>query len=320
MQPSQSVADFSRPREKVTQEAFGAAKSARVRTASTWRVLRGWCTATLLAGCGGGAPLLHPVHPLPPDQVSFGAGVSHTVVLGEADEQLANAKSASASGGAASPEGQDAILTGALAESMTSPGIAPWVGARAGLGYNTEAGLTYTGRSARLDARHVFIDESLALSVGLGASGRLAPRGSDGGSVPGVDTSAVTGFGIDLPVLVGYRSPGQLLSVYGGVRAHFDRAFGDVPIRLFADPTEERVGDLDAIRVGGSGLVGMLIGVEPIWIALEASVGVFHGDGFLRYPSSGPGQPGQPGQPGRRVDTSWTAPIVSPAGALLTRF
>jgi hypothetical protein len=252
--------------------------------------------------------------------VSFGAGVSHNVVLGEAESQLADAKSASATGSATTPAGTDAILTGALAEAMTSPGLAPWVGARAGLGYDTDAGLTYTGRSARLDARHAFVDDSLALSVGLGASGRLAARDSEGGAagtVPGIDTSLVTGFGFDLPVLVGYRSPGQLLSVYAGLRAHFDRAFGDVPMRIFADPAEERVGDLDAARFGGSGLVGMVIGVEPIWVALEASVGLFHGDGFLRYP---PSSAAGGGQSGGRTNATWTAPSLSPAGALMTRF
>ncbi len=214
-------------------------------------------------------------------------------------------------------------MTGALAESMTSPGLAPWVGARAGLGYDSDAGLTYTGRSARVDARHAFVDGPLALSVGLGLSRRFfrtSQEGEEGsGSVPGVDTSEVTGVGVDLPVIVGYRSPGGLISVYGGLRGHFEQGSGDVPLQIFADPSEVRIGELSATRFGGSGLVGMMIGVAPIWVALEASVGLFHGEGSVKIPGA-PAAAGQPQAASRAANAEWTAPIVSPAGALITRF
>ena len=56
-------------------------------------------------------------------------------------------------------------------DALLGPGISPWVSARVGLPHANEAGLTYTGRSLRLDGRHAFsLGGAWALSLGLGAS------------------------------------------------------------------------------------------------------------------------------------------------------
>ncbi|MEZ4226886.1 MAG: hypothetical protein R3B13_38450 [Polyangiaceae bacterium] len=282
----------------------------------TLDAIRSVALALLAGGCGGGAPLLHPAHPLAPDNVSLGAGVSHNVVMGEAESQLEKAK-LEANSSTSTPGRQDRVLTGALAETMTGPGLAPWVGARAGIGYDSDAGLTYTGRGARVDARHAFVDGALALSVGLGIHRRFERTGGEGeegsGTVPGVDTSDVSGAGGDLPVIVGYRSQGGLIAVYGGVRGHFEYMTGKVVLPDFNVAGATRIGDLEATKVGGSGLAGLMIGVEPVWVALEASVGLFHGSGNVTTPPDANG-------PNSRTNGSFTAPIVSPAGALITRF
>src|SRR5258706_5050818 len=98
--------------------------------------------ACLLAvvGCGGGVPLLHPAHVLPAGRVSAGAGVSGEFSL--------------RSNGAPRPPGdpEQAGFEDAVARAALSPGIAPWVGTRAGLGARLEGGLPDTGRAVRVDA------------------------------------------------------------------------------------------------------------------------------------------------------------------------
>lgn len=274
-------------------------------------------TAAVAAGCGGGMPLMHPAHPLVPDQVSMGAGVSHTLALGEADEQIQAARRAAEPAGTSQgPDAKTRVLTGALAYASSAPGLAPWVGARAGLGWDSDAGVTYSGRSARVDARHAFVDESLALSVGAGARGLLSRPGSDGGGsrnepISGVDTGGLTGFGFDVPLTVGYRSAADLLQAYGGLRGDFERVFGDVRLRN-ADPSLDESVEVSVSRVGGSALVGLVVGVPPFWIVLEGSVGVIHGRGSFEVRE-------QTGST-ERVSARFTAPTVSPAGALVTRF
>ena len=57
----------------------------------------------------------------------------------------------------------------ALVAAAIAPGLAPFVGARVGVGNNFEGGLTYTCRSVRVDRRRGFDDGKGTLAPGLGA-------------------------------------------------------------------------------------------------------------------------------------------------------
>lgn len=121
-------------------------------TARSWPLI---ASALAFAGCGGGAPLLHPAHTLNPGDVAMGAGLSGRVALLPPD----------------APPGLDAEEAAAGLEALTvAPAIAPWVSARIGLEGANEGGLTYSGRAVRLDGRHAFGLGTPTLSVGLGAS------------------------------------------------------------------------------------------------------------------------------------------------------
>ena len=65
----------------------------------------------LSAGCGGGMPLFHPAHALPPDRVTMGAGVSAQFVSGQADDQIQAARQAMADG-AVTPNETNAYIAG----------------------------------------------------------------------------------------------------------------------------------------------------------------------------------------------------------------
>ncbi|MEB2324943.1 MAG: hypothetical protein OZ921_20685 [Sorangiineae bacterium] len=233
--------------------------------------------ATLAGGCGGGAPLLHPAHALAPGAVRMGAGVSSTLVSGGAKTAMDDARRAvTAQGAVATPADEAAFARGALASILLAPGLAPWVGARAGFGAG-DAGLTYSGRAVRVDVRAVTGDEHLALSAGLGASGVLqrpstgAPsdggRGGDG--LPGLDATDVSGWGLDLPALVGWRSDGRVVELWAGLRAGYERAGGTVVLGVDPDPAVRRELELRGERLYGGGLVGVAVGVAPVWAALE---------------------------------------------------
>ena len=267
------------------------------------------------AGCGGGQPLLHAVHPLSPNQVSVGAGVSGQLAAGEASDAIEDARASASAQGGNQLSGNDLVERGVLAYSSLAPGIAPWVGVRAGLGYDSDAGLTYTGRNTRLDARHVFPFGAFALSVGAGASAVLLRPGhddpgltSDGtsrstGSIQGVDASDTTGWGLDVPVVFGWRSDLELVRLWVGARGGYERVFGEV---IFAGMPDV-IADVDVKRGYAGGLVGFAVGLGPVSAAIELDVYYQYLTGTL---DSGPSQ----------TDATLEGLSVTPGAALLTKF
>ncbi len=271
--------------------------------------------ASGVAGCGGGTALLHPAHALPTSSVSMGAGVQGNFVLGDADDRMSAARAAVADGAVTSNGEEQAYAEGAIAHVLFAPGLAPWVGARAGIGYDTEAGLTYTGRSARVDARHAFEWEAIAVSAGLGLSGVLSRRGfggeddptARGQAIPGLDASGVSGWGADVPILVGWRSDPALMQIWGGVRGGYERVLGDVILRVDPDPSLEQTASFDASRWYGAGLIGLMVSIDPVWVAVELSTAFGRAEGELDVGAS-------------HVTGKATALSLSPAAAIGGRF
>jgi hypothetical protein len=275
----------------------------------------------LAAGCGGGTPLLHPAHALSVQEVTMGAGVSNNFVLGDGKDKIEAARNATAQQGAISqPKDEQDYVEGAVAHVLTAPGLAPWVGARAGIGFDSDAGVAFTGRSLRLDGRHAFQDDELALSVGLGASGLLLRNENEAASgsksIPGLDASGVTGWGLDVPFLVGWRSTASLIQIYGGLRGSYERAFGTVNLSIYASPDDIREADLDASHWTAGALAGLSVGVSPVFVIVELGAGYTWVKGSLDIPNS-PG-PAPTGTTHHTADLS--AFTLAPAGALLTRF
>ncbi|MCU0654670.1 MAG: hypothetical protein MUF64_05075, partial [Polyangiaceae bacterium] len=156
------------------------------------------------AGCGGGLPLLHPAHVEPEGQVTGGVGVSGQMVVGAASRTLQQARENTSQGSAVAGSSAGLYRQGALAAAGLAPGVAPWMGARVGLGQRSEAGLTYSARTLRLDGRHALGTGAVALSLGLGGQALLARR-EEGAALRGVDLAGVSGYGLDAPVVVGWR-------------------------------------------------------------------------------------------------------------------
>ncbi|MBM4374434.1 MAG: hypothetical protein FJ095_05060 [Deltaproteobacteria bacterium] len=201
---------------------------------------------SFVVGCGGGAPLLHGVQVIPRNTVTFGAGFSGAVLPLEARGQ------------------GDASDRQRIETAAVSPGLAPWVGARLGVGAGYDLGLTYTGRLARFDARRVFpLSPSIDLSLGLGASGVL-PRRIDSVGVN------VSGFGGDLPLLVGWRSAGDIYAVWLGARGGGEALRGQRDLATSSpvgvDPGVEPV---TGWRAYAGGLLGLRVGFRHVHALLE---------------------------------------------------
>src|SRR4051812_555290 len=90
----------------------------------------------LVAACGGGTPLLHSAHTLPAGRVSAGAGVSGQFAFHAGSRPPPD-------------DPEQSGFVAAVERAALAPGVAPWVGARAGLGARVEGGLAYTGRAVR---------------------------------------------------------------------------------------------------------------------------------------------------------------------------
>jgi hypothetical protein len=281
------------------------------------------CMAAALSGCGGGMPLLHPAHTLAKGIVTAGAGVSGQFVTGQSSHSVDPRQQAG--------NQERAYLEEKISDASFAPGVAPWVGARLGLGYDTEAGLTYLGRSLRIDARHAFGNETWALSVGAGASGVLGhvEAGSESGAVPPVGYgrfdprgSDVTpkGWAFDVPILFGYRSTASVVQAWVGARGGVERLTAEFGlIEGIAPPPETgpptittpvAFADVSALRWYGGGLVGMAVGFRPVWVAVELDVAYNHVGVEADFRSGDP----------RRQNVDLSGVTLAPAGAIIGKF
>lgn len=228
-----------------------------------------------LLGCGGGAPLLHPARTLPAGDIRAAGGVSANVAVGSLGEDLRNARDVAARDPQApgAPGTNPAYAKGALVAAAIAPGLAPFIGARVGVGNHFEGGLAYTGRAVRADLRRSFDEGKFSFSAGLGLSAALYGRQTGNGTeLPNVDLAALHGYGFDVPLLVGWESNGGIYKVWGGARGGFER---DVLETLTSEPKSVTIGTapihLEANRYYGGGVVGVATGFNHVHVAIELS-------------------------------------------------
>jgi hypothetical protein len=248
------------------------------------------CAALLSTACGGGAPLLHAAHTLGEGDVAFAAGTSGQLSVGELEKADSRLDATAGIPGGATSEGQRRdFVRGGLTRLAVAPGVAPFAAARVGLGRHNEAGLTYTGRSFRLDGRHALEWPSVALSFGGSATGVLARPGNEpdlhvgdmpraGGGLRTLELTSVSGYGLELPLLFGYRSSADVVKLWTGLRAGFEHDSAN--LTLVAAPDTALASTGSATRFWGGGLVGFSVGLSPIEVRVEldAAYQTIHGN------------------------------------------
>jgi hypothetical protein len=229
-----------------------------------------------LSACAGGVPLLHPAQTLGPGQVRAVAGFSSNIALGGLSAATRNAANEPAAGSTVVPSRGDVTYAkGALALASVGPGVAPVAGARVGLGAQFEAGIAYTGRAVRVDVRRSFdLSDTTAISIGVGGLVTLAGR-DESDTLPEVNVGRIHGWGADIPVLIGYRSTGDLYMVWAGARAGWEHIdVDDLSDGPGVDPDEPPPGpiSLSATRFWGGGLLGAAVGFRHLHVAMELDV------------------------------------------------
>ena len=209
--------------------------------------------AVALSGCAGGAPLMHPAEVLPPGRVSLGGGVSGQFGL------LDQAK----------PKSNGDKSAPLLDDFTVAPGVAPWAAGRVGIDYDFEAGLTYTGRAVRVDARHAFSIKPLTMSLGLGATALLPKRREN-------DSGSAYGGGGDIPLIFGWTSDAELYSIWFGPRVGFELLGGRVLGNQFSEGgSADKFSELSGQHVYMGGLLGMRVGFRHFHVAVELD-GSYH--------------------------------------------
>jgi hypothetical protein len=251
----------------------------------------------LLSACGGGLPLLHPAHVLSAGQTSFGAGMSDRFVLGAEKRALDEAQLRAP--GAPLPANDPGYTRGLLVAVAEGPALAPWVSARVGIPGSNEGGLSYTGQALRADGRHAFEWDNSALSLGLGLTGR--GFGQSALDLPGADLSHASGVGLDLPLLFGYHTDADLISIWAGLRGAYDHWSGKVTLDSDAPFT------LSAGRLSAGPVLGLAVGLSPLWVAAELEVDYSHVTGTLD-------------RAGSHYDAQQDGWSARPAGALIAKF
>ena len=224
-------------------------------------------------GCGGGLPLLHPARTLAPGEVRASGGFSANIAAGGLSNALGAARieAQGVTPGSAGTVPTDATYAkGALVSASIGPGLAPFAGARVGVGDQFEGGIAYTGRAVRGDLRRSFdLSDHWSLSVGAGGSSALYGH-AFGGDLPDVDLGQLHGWGADVPVMVGYESDGDLYMLWLGARSGWEHVdiseVRSVPkaVTLGTPPV-----GLSATRFWGGGLLGLAVGFRHVHVAME---------------------------------------------------
>jgi hypothetical protein len=255
-------------------EFFGLFAS---RLIAVRRALAAACLACV--GCGGGVPLMHSAHATPKGDITFGAGFSGTMLV---------------AGLAASGAPADVEI---VKNAGPAPGIAPWVGARVGFGQGFDGGLSYYGRSVRLDARKSFeLPSSWAVSLSLAGSGILPQRRKD------LDLR-VGGFGGDVPLLIGWKSRAEIYSIWLGARGGGELLNGE---RALPPEPGADLAAVEAVKgwhAWTGGVFGMRIGFRYVYAVLEVDAAMHWAHATLAD---------------RPVDVRQFG--VAPAGALVAKF
>jgi len=210
---------------------------------------------------------MHPGHVLGQGRTRFAAGVAAHFATGEAADAITKADAERITAAVDTPSATYA--TGALAAAALAPGVAPYVSGRVGLGYDAEGGLSYTGHAMRIDARYGLQGDSWALSAGMGGSALLARRGTvTNAQLGGLNLEGVSGWGADVPIVVGWRSSGDILWWWGGVRGGYEKLRGTVTLNV-PEPQEPIDGDIDARRTSIAALTGLAVGFRYFHAAVE---------------------------------------------------
>jgi hypothetical protein len=218
---------------------------------------------------------LHPARTLPLGDVRGALGFSGTVAAGGFSDAVRAATSEAAQNpNVPGPPGTDPTYTrGALVAASIGPGLAPFLSARVGIGWQSEGGIAYTGRGARIDLRRSFdLSRHWALSIGAGGTGVFYGH-QFGSPLPNVDLGALHGWGADVPVIVGYESEGDLYMVWMGARGggeHVD--ISAVTSEPGATPLGGQPINLSATRFWGGGLLGFAAGFRHVHVAMELDV------------------------------------------------
>ncbi len=226
----------------------------------------------LLSGCGGGLPLLHPARTLKQGDVRAMAGFSGNIATGDLAGAITAAQADQAANGGATPtaSADPTYAKGALVEASIAPGLAPVAGARAGVGWQSEGGITYTGRAVRIDVRRSFdLSDNWAVSVGAAGSSALYGQQSDG-QLSNVNLNQLHGWGADVPLLIGYQSASDLYQVWAGGRAGWEHV--DIS-NVSSEPKGVALGtapaSLSATRYWGGALLGFAVGFRHVHVAME---------------------------------------------------
>jgi hypothetical protein len=238
---------------------------------------------------------MHGAHALRSGATANGVGFSSTFTAGRSREIAETARSQLPP----SADGNEVRLKDGLVRAAMAPTVAPWLSARIGMQGDNEVGLAFTGRAIRVDARHAFESGHLALS--LGAAGSMTWRGLD--PVGDSTTARIrirSGYGFDVPVLLGWRSDAGVISAWGGARGGLESLDTSAEI---AEPSMALVSDLRLWRRYVGGVAGLSFGFRHVHAALELDV-------FYQWVS------GDLGGSTVRVDGL----TLTPAGALIFTF
>lgn len=204
----------------------------------------GWALVLLsmgvnqLAACAGPA-WLQPADSLPPGQSEVTAGLTHRFAgHGESLRRLH-----STPGHLRRPHGEHTT--------------APWLALRHGFTHHLEGRAFYGGSGGGIGLRAVTREQRWALSGGAELAYLHVPD-------PAAELETARGLSVGVPVVGGWHSRAELVSVWFGGRARYEA--------LWAEATAEALDDVQLQHLAAGPLFGLAVGMTPIWVRLELAM------------------------------------------------
>ena len=211
------------------------------------------------AGCGGGLPLLHPAQTLPVGDVRAAAGSAGTSPSATW-RRGAQRRPARRQRRRPPTRARTHFAKGALVPPRSARASRPSAARASGSGWQFEGGLVYTGRALRVDVRRRSTCPTTGRCPWVSGDRRRCTGTRRDGARPNVSLGQLHGWGADVPLLVGYESPGGLYLLWAGARGGWEHI--DIS-DLTSEPKAVTFGSppigASATRLWAGGLLGLAV-------------------------------------------------------------
>lgn len=232
--------------------------------------------ASLTLGCAATAPMLAEPRLVRESDVRFQVGAAGVAPIGgdlaaiRAGRDRLNAPEVVDDGAATT----QAILPAVAAGFSARPGVAPVTRATLSLSKSIEGSVHYSGRDAHVAGRYLIFEsrstDAGATTLSVGADGHAILQGRPQDGYITATSETVRGYGLAVPVLLGWQSDANLVIAYAGALVGYERVTAKI---LYEKPGSNTVTrDMVLGRLHVTGTLGLGVGFRRVRAIVELGI------------------------------------------------